>query len=411
MSSGPSSGRLRTAWASFSTPGPGDVEGADESGVELGEALPAPRGELVGDRIAGLGDPGQQLVVGEDGTGGSHQRPESAGPDLGSGRRGEDVLGLVGLVEHEHVVIAEDRAIGGQVQAVEVEVDDRDVGAERIVAGLLGEAGRTARAAVAARAFARSDADRLPGGRRRGEVELGLVAGRGLLRPRPHPRQLLGGGPVGCDVEGELLARPIELGEALDADIVGAALQDAEPQRAIDVSGQEGEVLGRELVLEGLGRGRHDDATAAGDGGHQVGERLAGAGPGLDGEVPPGLDRCGDGPEHGPLARAVLGATGQAGQHGVEERFGSAGQVAGCIGHVAGTLRPGGDKVAQRRSDDQNRRDDDNDHQGGEEHRPSAPPTARGDTVEPPQLPHPVLIITPDGRMLGVAARAMVSIG
>ena len=48
---------------------------------------------------------------------------------------------------------------------------------------------------------------------------------------------------------------------------------------------EEWDVLEEELLLEVLGAGGDDDAAARQDGGHQVGQRLAGAGAGLGDEV------------------------------------------------------------------------------------------------------------------------------
>ena len=56
-------------------------------------------------------------------------------------------------------------------------------------------------------------------------------------------------------------------------------------QRAREVLLEEGDVLEEELLLEVLGAGGDDDALAGEQRGHQVGQRLAGAGAGFHDEV------------------------------------------------------------------------------------------------------------------------------
>ena len=72
-----------------------------------------------------------------------------------------------------------------------------------------------------------------------------------------------------------------------------------------------------ELALQGEGRGGDDDALAVGERGHQVAERLAGAGTGLDEQVGAVVHRLGDGFGHGDLAGALRAA--DRGDGGVEE--------------------------------------------------------------------------------------------
>ena len=83
---------------------------------------------------------------------------EPAGGHLDAGGGGDGVLELVGLVDDDHVVLGQHRAAGGEVQPVEVGVDDDDVGVGGRPPGLLGEA------VVALRALAGAGA--LPGRRR-----------------------------------------------------------------------------------------------------------------------------------------------------------------------------------------------------------------------------------------------------
>ena len=80
--------------------------------------------------------------------------------------------------------------------------------------------------------------------------------------------------------------------------------------------GEEGKVVVGQLVLEGLGGGGDDGAPTGEEGRHEVGERLAGARTGLDGEVfgsPDACDDLGHRPGHGLLAGTPLAAVRQVG--------------------------------------------------------------------------------------------------
>jgi hypothetical protein len=68
------------------------------------------------------------------------------------------------------------------------------------------------------------------------------------------------------------------------AEVVGAAFHVADTQTSKERF-KEGEVAEVELVLKGLGTGRYDHALAGAQGGQEIGQRLAGAGAGLDDEV------------------------------------------------------------------------------------------------------------------------------
>ena len=89
-------------------------------------------------------------------------RDEPAGRQLGADRVAHHVLEDVGLVEHHDVVLGEDHPAAAHVQAVEVGVDDDDVGDRGRAARLLGEARLAERAAIRARALVAADADRAP---------------------------------------------------------------------------------------------------------------------------------------------------------------------------------------------------------------------------------------------------------
>ncbi len=67
-----------------------------------------------------------------------------------------------------------------------------------------------------------------------------------------------------------------------------------------------GEIPGRQLVLEGLGRGRHHRPRPEDQGGHQVGQALAGARPGLHDQVSLLADGLGHRLGHRHLGGAIL---------------------------------------------------------------------------------------------------------
>jgi hypothetical protein len=85
------------------------------------------------------------------------------------------------------------------------------------------------------------------------------------------------------------------------------------------VLGQKGQVLGGQLVLEGLGGGGHHHPAARPDGGEQVGERLARPRARLDHQVALLVDGPGHGLGHGQLAGPVLAAAGQGVGHGGQD--------------------------------------------------------------------------------------------
>ena len=66
------------------------------------------------------------------------------------------------------------------------------------------------------------------------------------------------------------------------ADVVGAPLEQGDVDGNMQQSLHHGQVAVKQLVLQGARAGRHDHLAAGQQGGHQIGERLAGAGTGLD---------------------------------------------------------------------------------------------------------------------------------
>ena len=148
--------------------------------------------------------PGGQLVVGDDAAGAAGQVEEAPAGDVDAAGGRHDVLELVGLVDHRQLVLGEQQPVHGQVEPVEVEVHDDDVGLLGPLAGGLGEAHPAARAARRARALLRRHAQRAPRPLRGLHVELGAIAGLGGGGPVDEVQQLLGRRPLGHAVEGEL---------------------------------------------------------------------------------------------------------------------------------------------------------------------------------------------------------------
>jgi len=181
-------------------------------------------------------------------------------------------------------------------------VDDHQVGPLRLGAGavdvaVLGRA-EDADAVHRVRGDARPE-DLLPAL----QAKLGSIPAVGLVQPGEH-----------LELEAELLRVVAGLGEVAaptpEREVVGAALE----QHRLELPGQplleEGQVLGQELLLQGVGRGGDDHLLALGQGSaegrDQVGDALAGPGAGLDHQPASPLQDLGDGEQHLELGLAVL---------------------------------------------------------------------------------------------------------
>ncbi len=243
----------------------------------------------------------------------------------------------MGLVEDHHVVGREHPAPGGQVGAVEVGVDHDDVGGLGLVAGRLGETAAPRGASERPRAFPGPDADHRPRAGRRFEGEIGPVTGFGLVGPPQQPPQLVGQ-PPGVDHglgpfvvvrldEGLLVSAVADLAGPLAAQVVGPSLQHGPREGPLEGPGDQWEVLGGQLVLQRLGRGgdHHRPPRLAGRG--EVGERLAGPGPGLDDEVGAGADGPGHRGRHLGLSGALLAAARELGHDPGQQPGGGLGRV------------------------------------------------------------------------------------
>ena len=92
--------------------------------------------------------------------------------------------------------------------------------------------------------------------------------------------------------------------QVVGADVVGPALQQRDLDRRLQRVADHWQVLVEQLVLQGLGAGRHDHLAARLQRRHQVGERLARAGAGLGNEHRLAVDGGGDALGHFKLLTA-----------------------------------------------------------------------------------------------------------
>ena len=144
----------------------------------------------------------------------------------------------------------------------------------------------------------RARVDLGPGGAGFGQrLDLGAIADFGGLLPLADDLEI---GDLFQAGEHRLLFGVVDL---LPAGVVVAALHVADLERPREVLLQKRNVLEEELFLQILGAGGNDDALAGEHRGNQVGQRLAGAGAGLDDQVPLVGERGFDGLRHLELAR------------------------------------------------------------------------------------------------------------
>ena len=129
-------------------------------------------------------------VGGEHGPDEAGEGREPPGAERQPRRRRDDVFELVRLVEDDHVVLGQEGLAPGEVEPVEVGVDDHQVGGLGPPACHLGEARLAERAAGGAGALLARHAHRLPGPRVHRPRQLGLVAGRRRRGPGGEPGQL-----------------------------------------------------------------------------------------------------------------------------------------------------------------------------------------------------------------------------
>ena len=175
------------------------------------------------------------------------------------------------------------------------------------VPGRFGEARRALRAVGPARALAGTDADRGPRRGRRLVVELGPVAGlRSRVDHSASWRTCWSTDECGAGLRVSWVVAGRGLVHPLAAQVVGPSLEHGEGEGAIDVLGEEGQVLAGQLILQRLGGGGHHHLGPADHGRHQVGQRLARARAGLDDEGPAVADGSAHGDGHLHLTRPIL---------------------------------------------------------------------------------------------------------
>ena len=129
----------------------------------VGEGLRQPAPDVSGDDlappIAHVVERSRELRIRDHRTDGASQEAEPARCERDARGRGDDLLELVGLVDHDDLVFGQERSVHCEMHAVEVGVDHDDVGFLTAGAGVLGQAGGAHRAAQCAGTFVPSDAD------------------------------------------------------------------------------------------------------------------------------------------------------------------------------------------------------------------------------------------------------------
>ena len=184
-----------------------------------------------------------------------------------------------------------------------------------LLARALHEALLAERTPRGAQAVAVADADLAPlaVGVARGVVTLAAPLGTGLLLgPRAQLEDLLAERRPGYVYQRALVVVRDALADAVQAGVVAAALQHGvrrvDALEGTDRLDQAREVALDQLVLEREGRGGDHDPFVVEERRDQVGQRLAGAGAGLDQQMPPAGQRGGDGLGHRDLARSLVTA-------------------------------------------------------------------------------------------------------
>lgn len=220
--------------------------------------------------------------------------------------------------------------------SVEVGVDDHHVCLPGPFPGRFRKALVARRAPGRPRAVPGSDADLGPGVEARFERQIGAVAGLRRGRPRGQALHLPGEGAerhlavtagqlvvvalVSAGqlvIEGQLVTAAADLGDPLPADVVGATLEHGEIDRVAEGGRHHRQVVLGQLVLEGLGGGRHHTTGSRSQGGDQVGQALSGAGPGGHDQVVAASDGVGHRRRHALLGGAVL-VMGESGRDPLE---------------------------------------------------------------------------------------------
>ena len=144
------------------------------------------------------------------------------------------------------------------------------------------------------------------------------VSSRPVAQPQQVLAQLAGGrGRLELVEEALLLVLRHAFVQAVQAQVVRPALEHRElgaaAQQRMQRVDRSRQVALHELALQGQGGRGDDDALPVRERGHQVAERLSGAGAGLDQQMGAVVDRLRDGFGHGHLAGALRTADGSDG--------------------------------------------------------------------------------------------------
>ncbi len=259
----------------------------------------------------------------------------------------------MGLVDDHRVVVGDHRHALDGVDGQQRVVGDDEVGALGLLARELDEALLAEGALAGAQAVTVADADLAPlavGVARRG-VALARPALLGLLLgPGPQLEHLLAHRALGHLHERALVVGH-PLADAVEAGVVGAALEHGvggvDAGLVLDRLDQAGQVALHELVLQGQGGGGDDHPAVVDQGRHEVAQRLAGAGAGLDEQVLLRLQRARDGLGHLHLTRPLLPAERG---HGRRQHPGDRAGVAGARGGRRGGGLAGGGGLRHQRT-------------------------------------------------------------
>ena len=214
---------------------------------------------------------------------------------------GGDILDRVGLVENHGLVIRQQvgaRLSQRQVAEEQGVIDDQDLGRidspprlEVKTPGVIGAAFAQAIAGVAL--------DGVPHSGGRCETQIGPAAIDRLAGPLAHLDQLLRQVLLRKQRQRFLLG----VSKSPQAEVIAAPLHQRDLERFREHRLQKGNVLLNQLFLQVDRVGGNDDAIVFFaedrlDGRHEVGERLADAGAGLDQQMPFAVDGVGDGVGH-----------------------------------------------------------------------------------------------------------------
>ncbi len=232
----------------------------------------------------------------------------------------------MGLVHDQHLVLRQDRGTLDGIDGEQGVVRDDDFGELGTLAGHLREALGAVGALRRAQALPRGHRHLRPGAVRDTRGEIVPVAVLGLVRPVTQPQQVLAqlaGGRGGLELVEEtvLLVLRHALVQPVQAQIVRPALQHRElraaAQQRVQGVHRARQVAFHELALQCQRGRRHDHSLPVRERGHEIAQRLSGAGAGLDQQVGSVIDRLGDRFGHGHLAGALRAA--DSGDSGMQE--------------------------------------------------------------------------------------------